>query len=349
MLVIAIFLFVDALPSVQSKVHTIPLKKRANKFIARNLENFIIDNQADIAYYGEIILAESEDVEAQNLQVKFDTGSADFFVPSDCNYPVCEDKFQYVRGEDGNFVDINKKFHVNYFKGSFRGNATGNSGTTTFSFVEGIEVGKQEFGFADFLSPEFEGTEFDGVLGMALSVASQNGQITPISNLINEDQLDNPQFSFMLGRHEDHVESELTIGGTNPDRYFEPINWIHLTENNEGFWRIPLENFFIGAQPFDLQGRTATIDTGSSSIIVPLNDVEDIYAKIPNSNTEDGRRYTIPCEINIAISLTFGGVNWNVDRGDFVIQSENENVCFGAIVGENIPGIYTILFNCIYK
>src|SRR4051812_48485239 len=92
---IAVFLFVDALPYEQPKVHTIPLKmksiirRRAYKFdpvSRRALEHMTINKDPpDFAYFGKITFGTGT---PQEFNVQFDTGSAEFFIiTEDCHSP----------------------------------------------------------------------------------------------------------------------------------------------------------------------------------------------------------------------------------------------------------------------
>ncbi|CAG8500675.1 19689_t:CDS:2, partial [Racocetra fulgida] len=156
MLVIAFFLFVDALPHAKPKIHTIPLKKKLiNR--QRAVQNVALEQQSpDLAYFGEIAFGDEDS--AQKFDIQFDTGSADFWVVSiDCNSPACEEKLKYDQNIDIDFVSLDKNFNAAYDEGS----ASGVSGTTTIEIAGGFLVENQEFGLANILSDDFERDEFE--------------------------------------------------------------------------------------------------------------------------------------------------------------------------------------------
>ncbi|CAG8544642.1 4530_t:CDS:2 [Funneliformis mosseae] len=87
-----------------------------------------------------------------------------------------------------------------------------------------------------------------------------------------------PLSTFSLLTLNDNAKSELTIGGTNPERYIEPITWINLVDNNQGFG----ENFFVNGQPLNFPNCEGTVDTATSLKIMPPADARQIYEAIPN-------------------------------------------------------------------
>ena len=98
----------------------------------------------------------------------------------------------------------------------------------------------QDFGLVDTISDNFVEHTFTGLMGMGFSSASENGQLTPITRLINNGALDQPQFSFMLGRDADKTPRKLTIGGSNTARFnADLLIWTNLADNNQGLWLIP--------------------------------------------------------------------------------------------------------------
>jgi hypothetical protein len=329
-LAIAVLLYVDALPYryIKSKV-TIPLKekritrRKVHKFDRRVTENVEVDQQhPDIAYFGELSFGGSR------FDIQFDTGSADLWVIDDaCLSPACEDKNRYNPEEDGDFVDLNEKFNAEYLKGK----VTGTQGTTIVQ-IEDLSI-KQKFGLAETLTDDFQRDEFDGMMGMAFNVASENDQITLISNLFNDanNHFDAKQYSFKLGRDADNTEGELTIGGTNPERFTGQLTWTHLSDNNNGLWIIPLDDCLVNGQALNLGGRVANIDTGTTLIVVPHADALQVYANIEHEE-RDGH-FFIDCDTQVTISMRINGATWNIDPRDFVIEDNDE--CFGAIGGSD--------------
>ncbi|GES79802.1 acid protease [Rhizophagus clarus] len=305
-LAIAVFLFVDALPYERPKVHTIPLKmkpitrRRAYNVSRRATEQITLDqDQPDLSYFGEVTFGTGE---PQELYMLFDTGSADLFVIGDeCISPACSRKNKYNSYLDDSYKRIERSFQVNYVSGAF---VKGTCATTDIE-IGSISVETQDFGLVDTVSDDFADYTF---------------------------ALDQPQFSFMLGRDADNTPSELTIGGSNPARYdANSLTWTNLANNNKGLWKIPLDDCFVGGQPLGFQDRIGSIDTGSASIIMPIADANALYNKVPKSVAVGKGFYLIPCSTNIEIGLRFSGMTWNMDYRDFILKQGND--CYGSIQG----------------
>ncbi|CAB4380308.1 unnamed protein product [Rhizophagus irregularis] len=327
---IAIFLSVDALPYDKPNVYTIPLKSKSitRRRLSRRAIGSMPVNQEepDVAYFGQITFGTGT---PQNFDIQFDTGSGDLFVfGKNCGSPACEDKPKYDSGLDTSFTPIEgKDFEVEYADGT---GATGDSAKTTI-VIAGISVDAQEFGVVNEISDNFE-HPYVGIMGMAFSDASQNEQTTPITNLINNNQLDNPQFSFKLGRDADQSPSELTIGGSNPDRYHtDTLTFTHLVDDNGGQWEIPIDNCVVDGEELNLEGRTGLIDVGSTRIIMPPDDADTFYAAIPTAIDNDDGTFALPCEEQHEISLVFSGKTWNIDPRDFTVEIDEDD-CIGSVV-----------------
>ncbi|RGB41116.1 aspartic peptidase domain-containing protein [Rhizophagus diaphanus] len=143
--------------------------------------------------------------------------------------------------------------------------ATGDSAKTTI-VIAGISVEAQEFGVVNDIIGDSEEHPYEGIMGMAFSDTSQNEQTTPITNLINNNQLDNPQFSFKLGRDADQSPSELTVD--NGDGSYalpcEEEHDISLVFSGKT-WNIDPRDFTVEIDEDDCIGSVVYADTGSDT------------------------------------------------------------------------------------
>lgn len=331
---IAIFLSVDALPYDKPNVYTIPLKPKSitrRRLSRRAIGSMpVSQEEPDVAYFGQITFGTGT---PQNFDIQFDTGSADLFVfGKNCDSPACDGKPKYDSNLDTSFSPIDgKDFEVEYADGT---EAFGDSAKTTI-VIAGISVAAQEFGVVNDISDDFGEHPYVGIMGMAFNEASENEQTTPITNLINNNQLDNPQFSFKLGRDADQSPSELTVGGSNPDRYHaDTLTFTHLVDNNDGRWKIPIDNCVVDGEELNLEGRTGVIDIGSTRIIMSTDDAEDFYSKIPTAIDNDDGSYALPCDEQHEVSLVFSGKTWNIDPRDFTVEIDEDD-CIGSVVYED--------------
>jgi hypothetical protein len=77
--------------------------------------------------------------------------------------------------------------------------------------------------------------------------------------------------------------------------------------------------------------RKLDLSTTDPRIGLPADAVEALYSKIKKaapypSNTN---RYTLPCDANFTITMTFGGNNFTMDPRDTI--SKEGSVCFGTV------------------
>ncbi|RIB27019.1 aspartic peptidase domain-containing protein [Gigaspora rosea] len=337
---IAIFLYVDALPYDKPKVHTIPLKLRSitRRRISKRAK-VSMPLKHDKGYYGQITFGTGT---PQNFDILFDTGSGALFVMGkNCGSPACNNKPKYDPDVDRSFNLIEKgDFEIDYASGL---EIRGDSGKTTI-VIAGISVEAQKFGVADKVSDNYD-RPLEGVMGMELIDISGNQQITPITNLINNKQLDKPQFSFLLGREADQSPSELTIGGSNPDRYHaHTLTFVKLVDDNKGQWEIPIDDLAINGEGTDLEDRTGFIDTGTERIVMPPDDAHKFYFNYIDDAEDNGDgTYKLDCNATYKVALVFKGVAWKIDPRDFTVELDKD-ICIGAIIyDDNVPELKWVI------
>ena len=78
------------------------------------------------------------------------------------------------------------------------------------------------------------------------------------------------------------------MGGTNTSLYTGNIDYINVPQTQDGHWTIPLSSIHVDSTVIDTStptyhGQLAAIDTGSSTIGGPDNEVDKIYANIKGS------------------------------------------------------------------
>ncbi|CAG8819275.1 18248_t:CDS:1, partial [Gigaspora rosea] len=247
-------------------------------------------------------------------------------------------KPKYNEQIDSSFVpSIGKKFSIEYPEGT---ESSGDSGKTTIE-IAGFKVKAQEVGLIKNVTESAHRSSawihhpFSGVMGMGFSESSQNHQTTPITNLINNNQLDKPEFSFLIGRAKS--PSELTIGGSNPKKYdANTLTFTNVVDDNKGVWKIPIDNVVINGEKLNLKDRTAIIDTGTALIVMPRDDAKEFYSKIPSAKDTGVGYYMLRCDARTRyeIGLEFNGKTWYIDPEDFLIHRVR-NSCYGAVTYDN--------------
>ncbi|CAG8780928.1 885_t:CDS:2, partial [Racocetra fulgida] len=278
------------------------------------------DYSNDIGYYGPATLG------GQKFNLLFDTGSADLWVPQ-INYnngmPTTHNTFN--PDKSSTFKTNHKRFSINY--GS--GNTSGISATDVFE-IAGFTIRKQTFGLSDVVSDDFTDSPFDGILGMALDNLSSLRAKTPFQNLIDNGEVNSPVFSFVLGSVKE------AYFWWNDPRFSDRIVYNPLNTNN-GFWQIPLDDAHVNRRSLRLNGKSAIIDTGTTLLIVPRQAAELIHSLIPGAENNDGT-YLIPTDTSVVVSLTFGGISYEIKTEHLVVYDAGNGLSVSGIQGGSVTG-----------
>lgn len=171
-------------------------------------------------------------------------------------------------------------------------------------------------------------------------------------SLVAQKQISNPVFAFKLAQS----GSELYLGGTNSKLYTGSITYTPVT--TQGYWQVALQGVTVNGN--SVLGTTqSVIDTGTTLIIAPADQVNKLYAAIPGSKdaskTVGAGFHTFPCSATENISLTFGGKAFAISPQLFNLGrvSQGSSDCVGAIVGSSglpfwvvgdtfLQGVYSI-------
>ncbi|NWV70464.1 PEPC protein, partial [Malurus elegans] len=144
-------------------------------------------------YFGEIGIG----TPPQNFLVIFDTGSANLWVPSSyCQSPACGDHARFNHSLSSTFLGIDESYTLSY---GF-GDVAVALGWDTVT-IQNITVRNQEFGLS-LAEPSrpFYYLDFDGILGMAYPGVAIPSFSTLLQNLLVQEQLNQPIFSFYFSR-----------------------------------------------------------------------------------------------------------------------------------------------------
>ncbi|NXQ86843.1 PEPC protein, partial [Nyctibius grandis] len=144
-------------------------------------------------YFGEISIG----TPPQNFLVLFDTGSGNLWVPStSCQTAACENHSRFNPSQSSTFSGIDATYTLSY---GF-GDVSVELGYDTVT-IQNIVVSSQEFGLSlnEPTSP-FYYLDFDGILGMSYPGVGISGYNTLMQNMLQQNQLSEPIFSFYYSR-----------------------------------------------------------------------------------------------------------------------------------------------------
>ncbi|NXH74342.1 PEPC protein, partial [Hydrobates tethys] len=144
-------------------------------------------------YFGEISMG----TPPQNFLVLFDTGSSTLWVPSTyCQSPACYNHAKFNPNKSSTFTSNGQSYNVSYGSGT----VTVVLGYDTLR-IQSIAVTNQEFGLSTKEPTQpFYYADFDGILGMAYPPLAVGGTPTVLQNMLQQNQLTEPIFSFYFSR-----------------------------------------------------------------------------------------------------------------------------------------------------
>lgn len=165
---------------------------------------------------------------------------------------------------------------------------------------------------------------------------------TPITNMLFQNQIDQPYVSVWLNKaSEQDVKlsngGEFIFGGVDPSLFTGDINWLSVTSSSQ--WQVAVDEVYIGRKELDLSKSSsyAVIDTGSSYILFPEYLATAFHRAIPNSHYDKDLGWMIPCTLAKSTSvgdLTFilKGQKYAVPLSDIVLLESGFNgICLSAV------------------
>ncbi|KAH6914450.1 aspartyl protease [Coprinopsis sp. MPI-PUGE-AT-0042] len=298
----------------------------------------MINQHSDASYLGIVEIG----TPPQRFEVVLDTGSSDLWVTDTaCN--ECQGLPLFDPDASSTFQATQESTIIRYGSGEISGPIA--SETVR---VGNFTVERQEFIAADSLSTSLLEGDVSGILGLAFSTLSKT-QTPPFwEQLLNDGQLDAPEMSFwltrftdVLGARENEPGGVFTLGGRNTSLFSGEVEFLELAVTVPSFWLLPVTSLTVQGQSTRLtSGRAslAAIDTGTTLIGGPTDDVEAFWAQVPGSfpvpaNERNPGFWYFPCRTRLNVTISFGGRDWPISEEDMNFgrtQFGSPN-CLGAI------------------
>nr|XP_020641745.1 cathepsin D-like [Pogona vitticeps] len=278
-------------------------------------------------YYGKV----SVGTPPQKFTVVFDTGSADFWVPSAyCYSDACESHKKFKSFLSQSYAHGGKQFSLHYGTGSLRGIAAKDTVQISNITIEG-----QDFGESIFEPGRtFAEAHFDGVLGLAYPSLSVTNTLPVFDNIINQGLVENPMFSFFLNRGNDFENGgELILGGIDHSLYKGSIHWVNVTKQH--YWQIHMDNVKIQGQIVACDsGCEAIVDSGTSLIVGPNLEIKSLQENIGATPISSGE-FFVDCKRLSSlpsITLTIGGKEFTLSAEQYIIKetSGKDDLCISG-------------------
>ncbi|XP_070823755.1 pepsin A-like [Chaetodon trifascialis] len=270
-------------------------------------------NDADLAYYGVVSIG----TPPQSFTVIFDTGSSNLWVPSVyCSSEACENHNQFNPQQSSTFKWGDQSLSIQYGTGSM----TGYLGSDTVE-VGGISVANQVFGLSQSEAPFMASMTADGILGLAFQSLASDDVVPVFYNMISQNLVPQPLFSVYLSGNSQQG-SEVVFGGIDNSHFTGSLTWIPLS--SASYWEINMDSVTINGQTVACSGGCqAIIDTGTSQIVGPTSDINNINSWVGATTNQYGEGI-VNCQ-NVQsmpdITFTLNGNSFTVPSSAYVSQS----------------------------
>ena len=290
------------------------------------------------SFQGTIAIGEPR----QEFNVIFDTGSANFWVPSaNCAKRKRVSRFclqkrhHYDSSHSSSYSPVGRPFRIRYGSGFLSGYLSDD----TIELGEGLVVKHQVFTEAtDDPDDIFSSADFDGLLGLAYQSISVQGVKPVLYNMYDQGLITQRVFSMFVEQDDPSAEGSgggrLVWGGSDPAYFLPPMHYINIIL--EGHFQVTMDQIRIGLLGKACsEGCFAIIDTGTSLIGGPAGDVNYLNNLIGATESKYGE-YVLDCDIVPSlpdVTMVFGGQEFSVPSEEYILKLPDEGGAFMCISG----------------
>jgi hypothetical protein len=188
-------------------------------------------------------------------------------------------------------------------------------------------------GVAEYASDDFNHFPMDGILGLSLAKGDSPHFWESLSA---SKALKSNIFGLDINRNSDGANDGLiTFGAVDITRFTGDIKYYPVADNVEGDWAVAVGDVGVGTSKAGITGRLAYIDSGTSFIFGPPEDIKKFHALIPGAASGDGAAYTVPCDTTDSAFFTFGSDTYSISSKDWVSPKVN-GVCTSNFYGVKV-------------
>lgn len=213
--------------------------------------------------------------------------------------------------------------------------------------ISDLEVKNQTF--AEAISEPgltFMFAKFDGILGLAFDTISVDQVPTVFKNIIDQNLVQEPVFSFYLNRDPNgKVGGEIIFGGSDSNYYDGSFTYAPVTR--VGYWQFRMSGVIIENKQDKVLGHLcesgceAIADTGTSLIAGPEDEVEHLNRALGAFGPIKGV-YVLNCsQIDSLPNIIFkiNNVQFPLSPRDYVFETSTmgQTACISGFIGIKLP------------
>eukprot|EP00931_Biecheleriopsis_adriatica_P087078 TRINITY_DN615_c0_g1_i1.p1 TRINITY_DN615_c0_g1~~TRINITY_DN615_c0_g1_i1.p1 ORF type:complete len:424 (-),score=80.07 TRINITY_DN615_c0_g1_i1:89-1273(-) len=294
-------------------------------------------NTYNTMYSGEIEVGSP----GQKIQVVFDTGSSNLWVPSQQSLyktRLHDIHNGFESSQSQTFVASDQEFRIMYGSGPVKGYfcadnvAIGSLLLKDFTFAEATDV----MGLGSIFSSTH--SAFDGVLGLGFPSIATDGVPTVMGSLVKSGQIKEPVFGFYLANDND---GQLVFGGVDPLHYEGEFSWVPLS--SPGYWELALEAVKVGASSTDpwamtmSKSKSAIVDSGTSLLVGPEDELTAMAAMLGAQKMRN--LWVIDCwGPSPSIAFTLGGKDFALNGQDLILEQQGDLCILGLSAAPHNAG-----------
>jgi len=321
-----------------ASIYKVPLEKRsrsgASSWSTQRLgsdngpHDIVIKDFADAQYFGTI----SVGTPPQTLRVVYDTGSSNLWVNKQTGF--LSPHKHYIDTQSSTYVKNGTVFKIEYGSGPVSGYYSedtvhlGGIDLTDYTFAEVDNTKGLGLGWAV--------GHFDGICGMGWDGISVDHVKTPLRAIVDSKELAANQFAFYLGSG--GADGELVLGGVDRAHYtgeFATVPVIETVPGILGYWALAMDDAKIGGNSVTTT-RKAIIDSGTSLLAVPTEDIKKIASALGAKPAAGGKEYTVDCNTTAPdVEFVIGGKSYVLTKEDYVLNEQGS--CLLGFLGMDVP------------
>jgi len=287
----------------------------------------LLKNYKNTQYVGSISIGSPP----QMIPVIFDTGSGNLWVTSTlCHAEPClvhKDE-SYNRRLSKNFHRIGLGVRVTFGTGQVQGEIN----RDTFE-LGNLTIPQQKFG--EILHERgnvFSSGKFSGILGLAYPNMAAYG-ITPVfDSIINNKLLVNNIMTFFYST-DATTDGQITLGFVDKSKYSGKLNYYKVVD--KFYWSIKLDDILLNGKSLGLcdEGCKAVVDTGTSLITGPTDDLRKLLRSIKVEDNCDGY------ETAETVTFVLSGDKYVLQGKDYILKKKyrNKDKCRAMMMPLDVP------------